>query len=193
MALAARQREDGAGGGAADAGQRLDCLEGGGKLAAVARDQALRAGAQVAGAGVVPEAGPQMHHLVLGRLGQGLDVGKAGHEAFVVRNHDRDLGLLQHDLGHPHPIGGGVLLPGQVLAAVGIEPGEQRLAEGFRVAGSSTGSRLLGSCSRSDSPRSWLAEQVLQLGFEDILGLLGELPLRQRGQVGPHRGSAQCR
>src|SRR5690606_7871065 len=38
-------------------------------------------------------------------------------------------GLLQHDLRNPHPIGRGGVLPGQVVAAVLVEPGQQARGE----------------------------------------------------------------
>ena len=57
---------------------------------------------------------------------------KPRHEALVVRDHGGNLGLLQHDLGHPYPVGRGVVLPRQIMAAVHIEPGEQPLGELLR-------------------------------------------------------------
>src|SRR5690606_24942150 len=43
--------------------------------------------------------------------------------------HGADLGLLQHDLGDPHPVRGDALLPGQVLAPVLVVPGQHGAAE----------------------------------------------------------------
>src|SRR5277367_5810035 len=60
-----------------------------------------------------------------------MHVRKSRHEAFVVRDHGTDLRLLQHHLRHPHPIRGGILLPGQVVAPMNLEPREQRLGKLF--------------------------------------------------------------
>ena len=57
-----------------------------------------------------------MQHVVELGVGQIANRGKPGHELLEVRDHRGDLGLLQHDLGDPDPIGAGVLLPGQVSA-----------------------------------------------------------------------------
>src|SRR3984957_19554811 len=70
-----------------------------------------------------------MQHLIERRRRERAHIRKSRHEALVVRNHGRDLRLLQHDLRHPHPIGRGVLLPGQVMPALNLEPGEQTLGE----------------------------------------------------------------
>ena len=59
--------------------------------------------------------------------GQGGWIRKTGHEALEVADDGGNLGLLQHDLGHPHPVWGAVLLPGQIMAAVGGVPGHQGL------------------------------------------------------------------
>ena len=72
---------------------------------------------QVAGAGVVAEPGPQGQHRIERALGQVRQGREAGHEALEVGDDHRHLGLLEHDLGDPDPVGGGVALPGQVLAA----------------------------------------------------------------------------
>src|SRR5690606_6117113 len=48
-------------------------------------------------------------------------------------HHGTDLGLLEHDLRDPDPVGGDVALPGQVLAAVPVIPGQHGLAEGLRA------------------------------------------------------------
>ncbi len=63
-----------------------------------------------------------LQHLILGAFSQRLQRGKAAHKAFEIGDHRADLGLLQHDLGHPYPVGADVLLPGQVLAAELVIP-----------------------------------------------------------------------
>src|SRR5690606_7163693 len=67
-----------------------------------------------------------VQYLVLGGGGQRPHIGEALQEALVVGDNGGDLGLLQHDLRHPHPVGGDVALPGQVPAAVAVEPGQHR-------------------------------------------------------------------
>ena len=115
MPLAARQRQDRAGGRAPDAGQRHHRLEARREIPAVLLTAPSRAGLQVARPRVIAQARPQMQHLVLRRRGERLEVGKARHEALEIRDHGGHLGLLQHHLGHPHPIRGGVALPRQLL------------------------------------------------------------------------------
>ena len=51
---------------------------------------------------------------------QGGGIGEAFHEPLEIAKNGRNLGLLQHDLGHPHPVRRAVLLPGQIMAAVSL-------------------------------------------------------------------------
>ena len=85
--------------------------------------QMLRRGMQVAGAGVVAEARPQREHVVersaAARSGRS---GSACDEALEVRDHGLHLRLLQHDFRQPDAIGRARMLPGQVVAAAGVEP-----------------------------------------------------------------------
>ena len=90
---------------------------------------------QVAAAGVIAQPGPQVQHLVLARRGQRLYARECLHKALEVGDNRFDLGLLQHDFRHPDPVGAGVMLPGQVLAPVPVEP--------CRARGSRTGGGLL--------------------------------------------------
>src|SRR5690606_16867036 len=46
--------------------------------------------------------------------------------------HHPHLGLLQHDFRQPYPVGRARVLPGQVVAAAGAEPGEQAAGEAVR-------------------------------------------------------------
>ena len=86
-------------------GRRARSLEA--RAAAPRRAPRRRAGGalQVAGARVVAEARPQVQHFIDRRRGERRHVGEARHEALVVRDDGGHLGLLQHDLRHPHPIG----------------------------------------------------------------------------------------
>ena len=65
---------------------------------------ALRAGMQIAGARVVAEPGPQPQHVVERRRRERLHVRPALDEAREIRRHRPHGGLLQHDLGEPHPV-----------------------------------------------------------------------------------------
>ena len=65
-----------------------------------------------------------MQHMIDVRGGQLGNCGKSIYEPHKIRNNGYDLGLLQHDLGNPHPIGSGLFLPGQIVSAVDIEPGK---------------------------------------------------------------------
>ncbi|WP_019360409.1 hypothetical protein [Pseudomonas asplenii] len=63
-----------------------------------------------------------MQHFVFGRGGQGFDGWQRGHEPVEVVQYGADLGLLQHDFRHPHPIRVDVLLPGQIVTPVAVVP-----------------------------------------------------------------------
>ncbi|MNH27270.1 hypothetical protein D3C79_873740 [compost metagenome] len=122
MGLTEREGEHGTGGGAPYPGQGHHLFKSLRKQAAVQITDLLRRLVQVAGTGVVTEPGPVVQHLVDGGVGQRQHIGEAGHEALIVGDDGGDLGLLQHDLGDPDPVGGLVLLPGQGLAAVDLVP-----------------------------------------------------------------------
>ena len=94
---------DGAGRIGADAGQFAQAVERIGEGAGF-RDR-LGAGLEVAGAGVIAEAGPSRHDALLRRRREGLHGGEAFEKAQEVRFDRRDRGLLQHHLGQPDPIG----------------------------------------------------------------------------------------
>ena len=70
-----------------------------------------------------------MQHIVQRRRRQRVNVGKACHELLEVGDHRLYLGLLQHDLGNPHRVGGGRVLPGQIPAPVALVPRQQPLTE----------------------------------------------------------------
>ncbi len=112
------QRENRAGGGAADAGQARHLIEGARELAAKLIANAHGRAMQIARARVVAEAGPEVQHVVDRRIGQRRDAGEALHEAQVIRHDRRDLRLLKHDLRHPHAIRRAVVLPGKIVPAV---------------------------------------------------------------------------
>jgi hypothetical protein len=121
--------QDGAGGGAADAGQCLQRLEVGRELTATLGHEVARRAVQVAPPGVVAEAAPVVQYLVDVGARQVRERREARREAFVVGDNRGNLGLLQHDLRQPHVVGRGVALPGQVVAAVAVVPVEKALCE----------------------------------------------------------------
>ena len=129
VSLAVRLREDRCGGAATDAGQRLQGVDVAWQFAGVLADATLRCGVQVARPRVVAEPGPQRKHAIERRLGETGEIGQCGHKALEIRDHHRDLGLLQHDFRQPDAIGRARMLPGQVVAAIAIEPGYQARSE----------------------------------------------------------------
>jgi hypothetical protein len=86
--------------------------------------QSLGAGMQIARARVVPQAGPKVQHFIERRGRECLHRRKSLHEPLEIGNHSGNLSLLQHHLGHPHLVRGRILLPGQALAAVPLEPAQ---------------------------------------------------------------------
>ena len=75
--------------------------------AVMRRDDCLRAGVQIAGAGVVAEPLPGVQHLVERGGGQRANIGKTRHESVKIGADRRDRGLLQHDLAEPDAVGVG--------------------------------------------------------------------------------------
>ena len=116
-------------GGAADAGQRLRRRHVVRDDAAVVPRDDARGAMQVARPGVVAQAAPQVEHLVGVGACQGVHVWKPRDEPLEVGDDRRHLGLLEHDLRHPHAVGRALPLPGQVLAAVGVPPGKHAAGE----------------------------------------------------------------
>src|SRR6185437_6343437 len=127
---AVRLGQDGAGGGAADAGQRIQRGEVARQFAAMLRHADPRGLMQEACAAVVAQPRPQRQHGVLVSRREIAQGRQCGHEALEVADHGGDLGLLQHHLGQPYAVGvaparRGFALPGQVLAAMPVEPAQQ--------------------------------------------------------------------
>ena len=88
----------------------------------------LRAGMQVARAGVIAEPGPGLEHVVERRRGQRVDIRPARQEFRVIRPDRLDGGLLQHDLGQPDVIGIGPLARRASATADGGDAGRTRRA-----------------------------------------------------------------
>ena len=113
------------GGIVADAGQGADLVIVRRERAAIVRDDLLRGLLQVAHAGIVAEALPELVQPVGVARGEGRNVRKLGEETGIVALHGLDARLLEHDLGEPDVIGFAVTPPGQV-AFVPFIPAEQR-------------------------------------------------------------------
>ena len=123
-----RDGGDGGGGIGADAGQSAKTLFARGELTAVPLDHDAGASVQIAGAGVIAEAGPGLEHVVERRRRQRPEIGPARQKACVIGPDRLDRGLLQHDFGQPDAIRIGALsrrrAPRQ-LAAMAVVPGQQ--------------------------------------------------------------------
>src|SRR5262245_7946489 len=107
-------------------------------MAPMCVDDRLRGAMQISRARVIAEARPEMQDLVDGGGRERGDVGEALHEHVVVRDDRAYLCLLQHDLRDPYAIGRGVALPRQMLAAVLVEPPEERFGERALAHGDAT-------------------------------------------------------
>ena len=116
-----------AGGGTADARQRSQLSQDRWQFTPVLLADDDRGAVQVSGPCVIPEPRPIFQNGACFRAGQAGQVGKSFSEPQEIGNDRRHLGLLQHDFGHPDSIRVGGLLPGQMLAAVLVEPGEDGL------------------------------------------------------------------
>ena len=125
MALSECDRQYCAGSRSPDAWQRQNGVDRCRKLAVVIVANYLGCAMQVARARIVTEAGPVIQHVVNARVGEIADPGETLHEPLEVRNHGLHLRLLQHDFRYPNTVGTDLLLPGQILAAMRIEPAQQ--------------------------------------------------------------------
>src|SRR5688572_24490457 len=88
-----------------------------------------RGAMKVKRARVVAEPGPVGEHVVLLRAGERRHVGETRHEALVIRDDGRHLGLLEHDLGDPDAIRVAAALPRQTVAPVHALPRDDVLRE----------------------------------------------------------------
>src|SRR5712691_6141536 len=73
---------------------------------------------QVARPRVIAQAAPQREHVVELRPGERSHIRETREEALVIRDHRRDLGLLQHHFREPDAIRIAGLLPRQVVTPV---------------------------------------------------------------------------
>ena len=153
MALIEGKRQNRAGGRAADTGQAHDAFNVTWKFPAVVSDDLARGFVQVARAGVVAQAAPEVQHTVRPGARQRTHVGEAFGETFEVGDDGGHLGLLQHDLGNPDAVGVAHALPGKGLASVAVVPLEQPRAEGIAAHGAGSGGALA-SCSRRSASNS---------------------------------------
>ena len=89
---------------------------------------------QIAPTAVVTQTRPPVQHFVGGGNGQRDYIREGRNEAVKLTLDGGDLGLLQHNLGDPNAVGGWILLPRQILAAVCFPPAQQRRRYGrFRA------------------------------------------------------------
>ena len=129
MALPERERQDCPGSRATDPRQGHESRQVFGQGTGVALAGDPGRGLEVPGTGVITEPRPQVQDLVERRLGQGPDPREARDEALEIRDDGRDPGLLQHDLGDPHPVRRRIPLPQEVAAAVVPVPNEEPPAD----------------------------------------------------------------
>lgn len=123
--LVERDAADGAGGVPANAGQREQLRDGLGQPTGAAVGDDLGGALEVAGASVVTEALPEFQDRRHRGLGQGLDGGEGLHPPIPVRDDRLDLGLLEHDLGHPNGVGIPGPSPGQIPSGA-VEMAEEQ-------------------------------------------------------------------
>ena len=90
---------------------------------------------QITAARVIAQPRPQMQHRIYVGICQTDHVRETRHEALEIRYHRRNLGLLQHHLGYPDPIGRAIHLPRQVFATVCVIPLQHHRRELPRVRG----------------------------------------------------------
>lgn len=110
---------DGGGSVVTDAGEFVDLVVSGWKSATF--DDGLGGSPEVAGAGIVAEAGPGGKDFRLGGAGEVGRGGVAAEEALVIRDDGLDASLLEHDLGDEDRPGVGGAPPWKV-APVSAEP-----------------------------------------------------------------------
>jgi hypothetical protein len=112
------------------------------------RGDLLRGAAQIAGARIVSQAGPQREHVLFRRGGQRFHRGEPVEKALVVRDHGLRARLLQHDLGDPDAVRILGAPPGKIaMAAV---PVHQRLHSRTR-SHSATTAKSCGSTSQASN------------------------------------------
>ena len=111
------QGRDGGGGGSSDTRERLQRSRTGWKGSAMALDNIPGTLVQVPSPAVITQSTPQAHDLVLRRRSQRGDRGQPLQEPREIGKDRGHLGLLEHDLRQPDPIGIAGVLPRKVVAA----------------------------------------------------------------------------
>ena len=96
----------------------------------------LGAAMEIACTAVVTQTTPQAKNFVLRGGRQGAHIRKPVQKARVVVQYRGDLGLLQHDLRQPYPVGISGLLPGQMVTPMYRLPSDYPL--GHTLSGFST-------------------------------------------------------
>src|SRR4029078_11336011 len=121
-ALVRSKRSDRCSGRAADARKRCKRCRITRKHATLIAYDRIGGSMQMMRAPVIAESTPNREHVIERCCGKTCDGGKRCDETGVVRQHRRNLRLLQHDLGQPDPVGIAVLLPWQVVPSVNALP-----------------------------------------------------------------------
>jgi len=94
----------------------------------------LRGLVQIPSPGIVAKPGPMVQHCIQGGFSQVIEIRKTLHETLEIGDHGSHLSLLEHNLRDPDPIGGRILLPGEVFAAGTLVPIEYQVGK-FGLAG----------------------------------------------------------
>src|SRR3954463_6054707 len=88
---------------------------------------------EIACAGVVAESLPGMEDVVFRRDGEGGEIREAPEPLIIIRDHRRDLGLLEHELGNKDGVRIGGAAPGKIAAVFAV-PGTKGAPEFSGVA-----------------------------------------------------------
>ena len=89
-------------------------------------------GVEISRASVIAEALPRAKHLVFRSARQGGEIRKPAKPLVIIRNHSRDLRLLQHELGNEDCVRIAGPAPGQI-APVATIPANKRVAKNGKV------------------------------------------------------------
>jgi len=84
---------------------------------------------QVSGSSVVAETRPMGENIVARSRREIVDRRKSSNKSLEIRYYRGDLGLLQHDLGHPYRIRRSGTLPGKVVASMVVVPVQEPASE----------------------------------------------------------------
>ena len=89
----------------------------------------LCGGMKISRAGVIAEALPRPEHVIFASASQRRKIGETAEPLIVIRDHGRDLRLLEHELRNEDGVWVASAAPGQI-AAVAAKPAEKWALEG---------------------------------------------------------------